>query len=561
MHTDQTLVEACLRGDGKAFARLVDRYRYPVFGICLGYTGDFDAAEDAAQEAFIAAFMKLGDLRNHEVFGPWLKQMAANAGRTWRRRQQRLTPLDTLNDAALVSSVPSPEAQMAQSDARREVLAAIGRLTEAQRQVVTLFYLEEMSLKDIGDFLGVSVQAVNQRLYRARLYLKKEMLEMVRETLGDHQLPPDFTEQVIQEILDRGEQRLKDRAWTSAQQAFRKVTEALPEHVGANRGLALALEGELKGRIRQGSMSDEGLVQETFEALERACDLGATDEILVRRLASLLSSFGRNREGGQFLERVAASREDWREQIRFLGSAIAVYYHSHYRNGEDNKAACVRCHRRMRELVPADLEPRLKMHVWTPSGMALAYPHEGLADEVLSEMDALESAIGDAGGIWEYFQMALIRSNTFRELKQHDRMAAAARTFVDWVAALPEDDPRLHRPSLSLREGGAERGKIGPSARFHTWGFMLGTLAQAEYRASRDVTGIFEELDRVLERNEAYVRDVQEEEADASSDDGETKELARRYARAGEAAAITPYIYIRGTPITPHGRKLFLDVP
>ena len=108
----------------------------------------------------------------------------------------------------------------------------------------------------------------------------------------------------------------------------------------ANRGLALALEGELKGRIQKGSISDEALVLETFEALGRAYDLGATDEILVRRLASLYSSFGRNREGGRFLERVVASREDWREKIRFLKSAIAVYYHSHYRNGENTKADC-----------------------------------------------------------------------------------------------------------------------------------------------------------------------------------------------------------------------------
>ncbi len=52
---DRQLVEACLAGEVQAFAALVDRYRYPVYGICLGYTKDFDAAEDAAQEAFIAS--------------------------------------------------------------------------------------------------------------------------------------------------------------------------------------------------------------------------------------------------------------------------------------------------------------------------------------------------------------------------------------------------------------------------------------------------------------------------------------------------------------------------
>ena len=52
---DAHLVEACLEGDYRAYAALVDRYRYPVFGLCLSYVKDFDAAEDAAQEALINA--------------------------------------------------------------------------------------------------------------------------------------------------------------------------------------------------------------------------------------------------------------------------------------------------------------------------------------------------------------------------------------------------------------------------------------------------------------------------------------------------------------------------
>ena len=135
--------------------------------------------------------------------------------------------------------------------------------------------------------------------------------------------------------------------------------------------------------------------------------------------------------------------------------------------------------------------------------------------------------------------MALIRSNTFRELKHPERMAVAARAFVDWVAALPEDDPRLFRPSLSLREDGVEREKLGPYARFHTWSFMLGAVAQAEHRTGKDVTGVFEELDRVLEAHEAHVRNVQEEGGNTSTVEEETRGLARGYSRAGEAAAIT----------------------
>ena len=59
MKEDRHLVGACLRGDTRAFGALVERYRYAVYGLCLGYTRDFDAAEEAAQEALVTSFLKL----------------------------------------------------------------------------------------------------------------------------------------------------------------------------------------------------------------------------------------------------------------------------------------------------------------------------------------------------------------------------------------------------------------------------------------------------------------------------------------------------------------------
>jgi RNA polymerase sigma factor (sigma-70 family) len=538
MQSDQTLVKASLGGDGRAFGRLVKRYQYRVLGICLGYTRDFDAAEDAAQEALVSAFLGLANLKDPRAFGPWLRQMAVNGALMWIRRNRRQVPLDEADEADLASPAPSPEARAAQSDAQREVLGAMGRLTEPQQQALTLFYLEEMSIREIARFLDVSEQAVNQRLYRARQCLKEEMLEMVKETLSNHRMPPDFTEHVVCEILARGEKQLADGAWISAQEEFRKVTASIPDHVDAQRGLALSLEGELRGRLRDGSVTDDTLVRETFESLGKAYELGATDEALIRRLARLYSSFGRNREGGQFLERVVTSRTDWREKIRYLKTAISVYYHSHYREGENTKADCVRCHRQARSLVPQDLGPRLKLNVWTPAGMALAYPHQGLADEVLSEMDDLEAAIGGEGSIWEYYQMALIRTNTFRELEQYGRMAEAARTFVEKVAAWPEDDARLLRPWVSLNESGVERKQTGPCARFHTWAFMLGVFAQARSEQGDSLIGVFEELDDVLAAHGLHVQDLHER-ADQPAIDEATRQLSHDYARAGESAART----------------------
>ena len=158
---DAQLVEACLEGDHRAYAVLVNRYRYPVFGLCLSYVKDFDAAEDAAQEALIAAYLKLESLPEPQKFGPWLRTIAANQCRMWLRRQRRQVAFD--EEMAVVDPAPSPAEQVLVRERRQRVLAAVSRLSRPQQQAVVLFYLEGLSLKRIAAFLDVAVPTIEQR--------------------------------------------------------------------------------------------------------------------------------------------------------------------------------------------------------------------------------------------------------------------------------------------------------------------------------------------------------------------------------------------------------------
>ena len=114
---DAQLVEACLEGDHRAYALLVDRYRYPVFGLCLSYVKDFDAAEDAAQEALIAAYLKLESLPAPQKFGPVAAgpspPISAGCG---LRRQRRQVAID--EDMAVVDPAPSPAEQVLSCERR-----------------------------------------------------------------------------------------------------------------------------------------------------------------------------------------------------------------------------------------------------------------------------------------------------------------------------------------------------------------------------------------------------------------------------------------------------------
>ena len=84
---DDVLVRETLAGDRRAFRQLVDRYRNTIYGLAINYVGDFDLAEDLAQEAFIRSYYRLPDLQDGQRFGSWLRTIAANLCRMELRRR------------------------------------------------------------------------------------------------------------------------------------------------------------------------------------------------------------------------------------------------------------------------------------------------------------------------------------------------------------------------------------------------------------------------------------------------------------------------------------------
>ena len=76
------------------------------------------------------------------------------------------------------------------------------KLPESQRTVVTLYYLGEMTTKEIGNFLGVSVNTVKSRLRRARMRLQKEEQLLISEILGSFRLPVNLTESIMRQVVD-----------------------------------------------------------------------------------------------------------------------------------------------------------------------------------------------------------------------------------------------------------------------------------------------------------------------------------------------------------------------
>ena len=202
---DAELIQRVLDGDDTAFSALVRKYQKSVHALAWRKIGDFHIAEDITQETFLKAYQRLSTLKKPQRFASWLYVIAANHCSTWLRKKRLWTqPLEDTNSAQLEKATYSgyviAENERTTAEAQREVVKKLlAKLQESERTVITLYYLGEMTYEEISEFLGVSVAAIKNRLYRARRRLKKEE-PMIREALGNFQITPNLAENIMREI-------------------------------------------------------------------------------------------------------------------------------------------------------------------------------------------------------------------------------------------------------------------------------------------------------------------------------------------------------------------------
>lgn len=193
--TDQQLVRQTLGGDVDAFNKLALRYQGAVYGLTFHWTRNFADAQDLTQETFFQAYEKLGQLREHRKFAGWLNRIATNLCHKWLRTQSKNTiSIDAPNNQELRNKLAYSGAQPAEALEAQEQQTVIQKifdlLSDKVRLTATLFYLEDLSYQEISHFLDVPISTIKSRLHKARTQLKKEAIQMVEETFGQHRDRP-----------------------------------------------------------------------------------------------------------------------------------------------------------------------------------------------------------------------------------------------------------------------------------------------------------------------------------------------------------------------------------
>lgn len=170
-------VGAALKGDQDAFAELVYAYQDAVYNLCYRMLYDRVEAEDAAQEAFLRAYLHLQRYDPARSFKTWVLSIASNycIDRIRRRRMQWLSLDDPLPNLTLREDEPEPEDIAITREQSAALQKMLSKLPPDYRAAVVLRYWYDYSYVEIADILDTTESAIKSRLFRARQMLADDM--------------------------------------------------------------------------------------------------------------------------------------------------------------------------------------------------------------------------------------------------------------------------------------------------------------------------------------------------------------------------------------------------
>ena len=153
----------------EVFERLVQTYQTPLRRLCCVMLKDVHLADDAVQETFIKAYRALNDFRKESSEKTWLTRIAVNTCRDMMRSRWFVHIDRSVN----IADLPEESAESDTEDT--ELMDTVLRLPLKQREVVLLYYYQDLTMQEISETLQITVSNVSRRLENARKALRKQL--------------------------------------------------------------------------------------------------------------------------------------------------------------------------------------------------------------------------------------------------------------------------------------------------------------------------------------------------------------------------------------------------
>jgi len=188
---DTALVRAFQAGNKASFDELVLKHKDRLFNLCFRFLGDYQEANDSAQEVFVKVYRSLKRFRFESAFSTWLYRIAVNTCKnklrsSEYRHKKKMVHLDNpgileggTGALEIRDETQSPLLELEKKERLNLIRQAIDSLPAEQKMVVVLRDIEEVSYEDIAHITGYSLGTVKSRLSRARLDLRKKLVKVI----------------------------------------------------------------------------------------------------------------------------------------------------------------------------------------------------------------------------------------------------------------------------------------------------------------------------------------------------------------------------------------------
>ncbi len=219
--SDETLVMLTLAGEQSVYEVLVTRYQKAVIASAIAVTKNLFMAEDAAQDAFVTAWMKLNTLQEPKKYGSWVCRIAKNCALNMINRYRSFLPLDALDNLNITDDGEMNPAELyVLSEERNEVKESIAGLPEKVRQIIYLHYFEDLPIAEIADRMRISEGTVKRQLHDGRKRIRKELCAMNEK----------YSDTLVQRVMKKVEE-LKLWQVKNDKSGFEKVYEQVLREV------------------------------------------------------------------------------------------------------------------------------------------------------------------------------------------------------------------------------------------------------------------------------------------------------------------------------------------
>lgn len=170
---DEHMISGLKNGDDIAFETLLDKYGDRVLQVCYLILKDLPSAEDTVQEVFIQVYKSISKFKGNSSLYTWIYRIAVNKCRDLLRKRNEYSPIENIDAVSHIDV----EDEVISGINREKIKDIVFSLPPIYREVVTLFYFEDLALKDICDIIGESEGTLKSKLHRARKLLRETLVK------------------------------------------------------------------------------------------------------------------------------------------------------------------------------------------------------------------------------------------------------------------------------------------------------------------------------------------------------------------------------------------------